>query len=126
MDMNGPRARLLLVEDDAVVLLDERRMLVQGGYDVVSCRRGEDAVETAMNAPGIDMLITDVDLGPGIDGIEAAREIVGSKPMPVLILSSSDESELAKRAEGPAGCRYLKKGFSKADLLKAVEGALAD
>jgi len=121
----GPPIRLLLVEDEALVLMDERRILAQEGYEVLPFRRGDDAVETARNAAGIDMLITDIDLGPGIDGVEVARRIRGFKPMPVLFLSSSEPSALEDKARDLGGYAFLKKGFSKAALLEAVGKALS-
>jgi two-component system, sensor histidine kinase PdtaS len=125
--MDGDRglACVLLVEDDAVILLDERLKLARGGYDVISLRRGNDAVETAMNAPEVDMLITDIDLGAGMDGIEAARKIVGFKSMPVLFLTSAEESDIEKRASGIGNYAFVKKSSSEEILLEAVGKALS-
>ncbi|HOX33662.1 MAG TPA: response regulator [Spirochaetales bacterium] len=121
----GPKAKLLLVEDEPLVLLDERRKLALRGYEVETARSAAEAIAAAERAEDIDLLVTDVDLGPGMDGIEAAKAILGMRPMPVVFLSSCDESDIRERAAGIGTYGFLDKAQSTAALYKAVEAALA-
>ena len=59
------------------------------------------------------------------DGIEAAGEIVAEQIAPVVILTAFSQRELIERARDAGAMAYLVKPFSKADLLPAIELAVA-
>jgi Response regulator containing a CheY-like receiver domain and an HTH DNA-binding domain len=116
--------RVLLVEDEPIVLLKERRELAKGGYTVETASNANEAIVAAQRFDDIDMLVTDVDLGGGMDGIEAARVILGIKPMPVLFLSACDEASIRNRAEDIGSFSCVSKGGPKEALLEVMESAL--
>ena len=62
---------------------------------------------------------------PKKDGIEAAAEIVAEQIAPVVILTAFSQRELVERARDAGAMAYLVKPFSKADLLPAIELAVA-
>ena len=62
---------------------------------------------------------------PKKDGIEAAGEIVADQIAPVVILTAFSQRELIERARDAGAMAYLVKPFSKADLLPAIELAVA-
>ncbi|HQO66065.1 MAG TPA: response regulator, partial [Spirochaetales bacterium] len=66
--------RILLVEDQAVIALNERRLLESLGYEVAMAYSGEQAIEAFKADGSIAMAVMDIDLGDGIDGTEAAGE----------------------------------------------------
>jgi CheY-like chemotaxis protein len=117
--------RLLLVEDEALLAFMESTALASSGYDVALARSGEEAVEAAAEDDSIRMLVMDVDLGPGIDGIEAAKAILAIRPMPLLFLTSCSEREVEARAAGIEGFQYLGKNESRSTLLASVDRAIA-
>ena len=118
--------RILLIEDEPVVALIESRDLVSRGYEVSVARTGEEAIRIAGHDMGIDMIVSDVELGPGIDGIEAAKTIVGARRMPVLFMTSCSEEELGRRTEGLGPYRYLSKKADKSLFFAAVKDALVE
>ena len=67
---------ILVVEDEALIALAERRALESFGYAVLTVPDGEKAVETALGNPDVDLVLMDIDLGRGMDGTEAARRIL--------------------------------------------------
>jgi len=97
--MDGEKNKtLLLVEDDSVVSMVESMQLNAEGYTVIQSRCGEDAI--AIMASGkepIDLILMDIDLGSGIDGTEAAREILKKRDIPVVFLSSHTEKEIVEK-----------------------------
>ena len=99
-------------------------MLVEEGFDVVGeAGDGEQAVALAIELRP-DLVILDVKM-PKMDGIAAAAEIAGERIAPVVILTAFSQRELVERARDAGAMAYLVKPFQKADLLPAIELAVA-
>ena len=121
--MTAPR-RVLIAEDEALIRLDLAEMFAEEGFEVVGeAADGEQAVALALELRP-DLVILDVKM-PKKDGIEAAAEIVGEQVAPVVILTAFSQRELVERARDAGAMAYLVKPFSKADLLPAIELAVA-
>ena len=121
--MTAPR-RVLIAEDEALIRLDLSEMLAEEGFEVVGqAVDGEQAVAMATELRP-DLVILDVKM-PKKDGIDAAGEIVAEQIAPVVILTAFSQRELIERARDAVAMAYLVKPFSKADLLPAIELAVA-
>ena len=121
--MNAPK-RVLIAEDEALIRLDLAEMLTEEGFEVVGqAVDGEQAVALAIELRP-DLVILDVKM-PKKDGIEAAGEIVADQIAPVVILTAFSQRDLIERARDAGAMAYLVKPFSKADLLPAIELAVA-
>ena len=121
--MTAPR-RVLIAEDEALIRLDLAEMLAEEGFEVVGqAVDGEQAVAMATELRP-DLVIMDVKM-PKKDGIDAAGEIVAEQIAPVVILTAFSQRELIERARDAGAMAYLVKPFSKADLLPAIELAVA-
>ena len=121
--MTAPR-RVLIAEDEALIRLDLAEMLAEEGFEVVGqAVDGEQAVAMATELRP-DLVIMDVKM-PKKDGIEAAGEIVAEQIAPVVILTAFSQRDLIERARDAGAMAYLVKPFSKADLLPAIELAVA-
>ena len=121
--MNAPK-RVLIAEDEALIRLDLAEMLTEEGFEVVGqAVDGEQAVAMATELRP-DLVILDVKM-PKKDGIDAAGEIVAEQIAPVVILTAFSQRELIERARDAGAMAYLVKPFSKADLLPAIELAVA-
>jgi PAS domain S-box-containing protein len=104
--------RILLVEDEALIAMVEARTLKEYGYEVVTAHNGTKAIEAIDTDPDISLILMDIDLGRGIDGTEAAREILKKKDIPVLFLSSHTEPEVVERTEKITSYGYVVKSSS--------------
>lgn len=121
--MTTPR-RVLIAEDEALIRLDLAEMLSEEGFEVVGqAADGEQAVAMATELRP-DLVILDVKM-PKRDGIDAAGEIVADQIAPVVILTAFSQRDLVERARDAGAMAYLVKPFSKADLLPAIELAVA-
>lgn len=103
---------LLLVEDDRLVAIAESAALKGRGYRVVSAPTGEAAVariENDASADSVDLVLMDIDLGPGIDGIEAARRILDLRHLPIVFLSGHSEPEVVDRTQRVTSYGYVLK-----------------
>jgi len=116
--------RVVLAEDEAIIRMDLKEILEEEGYEVVGeTGRGDEAVELVrQHRP--DLAILDIKM-PGKDGLEAAREISADRLAAVLILTAFSQRNLIEDARDAGALAYLVKPFQKAELLPALEVALA-
>ena len=91
--------RLLLVEDEAIIALGEKKNLERYGYEVVIATSGQKAIELCEADRTLDLILMDIDLGQGMDGTEAARLILLERNIPIVFLSSHTEPEYVVRTE---------------------------
>jgi len=114
--------RVLIAEDETIIRLDVRALLEKAGHEVVAeARDGREAVALAAeHAP--DLIVMDVRM-PHMDGIEAAREIVRARPVPIVMLTAYAEADLVTRASEAGAFGYLVKPFREVDLLPAIDTA---
>jgi response regulator NasT len=115
---------VLLAEDETIIRLDLCKLLERAGYDVVAeARDGEEAVELARQYEP-DLAIMDVKM-PKLDGIEAARQIIEERPIPIVMLTAYGRKELVTRAVDVGVYGYLVKPFQERDLIAAIATAQA-
>src|SRR5918994_770013 len=116
--------RILIAEDETIIRLDLRDLLVRSGFEVVTeAKDGEEAVALARSeAP--DLAILDVKM-PRLDGIEAARRILDERAIPIVMLTAYGQEELVSRAVEAGVFGYLVKPFRESDLLPAIHTARA-
>jgi len=116
--------KILVAEDETIIRLDLRDLLVRSGFDVVAeARDGEEAIALAREHEP-DLAILDVKM-PRLDGIEAARRILDERPIPIVMLTAYGQDELVSRAVEAGVFGYLVKPFREADLLPAIRTARA-
>ncbi len=119
---------ILLVEDDRLVAMLEKKTLEAAGYTVVTVSTGEDAVarlaqDERIDDERIDLVLMDIDLGPGIDGTEAAERILSQHDLPVVFLSSHTEPEVVEKTEGIGSYGYIVKNSGDTVLLASIRMA---
>ncbi len=116
--------RVVVAEDEALIRLDLVEMLAEEGYTVVAqAGDGAAAVDLAQRHRP-DLVILDVKM-PVLDGISAAERITTEGWAPVLILTAFSQRDLVDRAVAAGAAAYLVKPFTKADLVPAIEVAVA-
>jgi AmiR/NasT family two-component response regulator len=117
-------ARVLVAEDEVLIRVDIVETLEEGGHTVVGeAGDGEQAVQLARElAP--ELVIMDVKM-PKLDGVEAADRITKDGAAAVLVLTAFSDKELVERAAEAGSIGYLVKPFEPAQLLAAVQVALA-
>src|ERR671939_178805 len=116
--------RILVAEDETIIRLDLRDLLERSGFEVCAeARDGEEAVRLARTEQP-DVAIMDVKM-PKLDGIEAARQILDERPIPIVMLTAYGQQELVSRALEAGVFGYLVKPFREQDLLPAIRTARA-
>lgn len=114
---------ILLVEDEAIIALNEKMILERHGYSVVTATTGELAVELAASDTAIELVLMDINLGSGIDGTEAAQMILAARELPVVFVSSHTEPEIVERTEKITSYGYIVKNSGETVLATSVKMA---
>lgn len=120
----GGEARVLVVEDDAIVARDVERSLGGLGHRVVGrSRSGEEALQQARTERP-DLVLMDIRLAGELDGIDAGGAIQGELDIPVVYLTAYTDPETRRRVRETEPFGYVVKPFDQRDLHAAVEVAL--
>ncbi len=114
---------ILLVEDEAIIALAEKRMIEQHGFAVITATSGTRAIEALNANPGIDLVLMDIDLGPGMPGTEAAEKILAEHEVPLVFLSSHTEPEVVEKTEGITSYGYIVKSSGEMVLIASIKMA---
>jgi response regulator NasT len=120
------RTRVIIADDESIIRMDLREMLTNLGYLVVGeVGDGRSAVNLARELRP-DIVVMDIKFeADEFDGIDAARALTEAKISPVLLLTAYSQKELVVRAREAGVVGYLVKPFREADLVPAIEVALA-
>jgi CheY-like chemotaxis protein len=111
---------VLVVEDDAVVGILLKETLRSLGHVVCAVERTEHGAIAAAVRWKPDLMIVDVRLGAG-SGISAVAQILTERPIPHVFVTGDS---LAVRQQMPDAI-LIEKPFREADLIKAIDRALA-
>ncbi len=124
--MNQPkRAKILVVDDDTVVLKAVTQILQREGYPVVAI---DDAVEglTAAKDPSIDVAVLDINM-PNLSGMDLLKAIKAERPdVEVIMMTAYATVETAVEAVKAGAYDYLTKPFENIDDLSLTVGKAAE
>ena len=121
----GNGESILIVDD-----IEEQREIASGmlrklGYNVNSVPSGEEAL-AYMQEKGADLLVLDMIMNPGMDGLETYQKILKFNPeQKAVIASGFSESEHVKKAQRIGAGTYVKKPYSFEKIGLAVKGELS-
>ncbi|MBF0352639.1 MAG: response regulator [SAR324 cluster bacterium] len=80
--------RIMIVEDEALIAMDLKNQLRQLGYKVEPVMSsGEEALKNIKKNPP-DLLLSDISLSTGMDGIELMKQIRKFSDLPILFLTA--------------------------------------
>ena len=119
--------KILLADDDVVVVDILAKRLSQEGYEIIKSHDGEDAL-AKIKSESPDVIILDLSM-PKKDGFEVLKEIrehpPGPKWQPVIIVSGRNELDDMKQGYSLEADHYLVKPCSMDEILKAIRLMLA-
>lgn len=118
------KARILLVEDEAILALQIKETLRQMGYAITAiCASGDSAIES-VTSDRPDLILLDINIQGEIDGIEVASRIRGRDEIPIIFMTAHSEDSTIMRARTVEPYGYLLKPVNNKELQIAVEVAL--
>ncbi|MBS4213961.1 MULTISPECIES: response regulator transcription factor [Neobacillus] len=115
--------RILIIEDDEVIVEVEKDYLEASGFDVEIATSGDAGLKKALEEE-YDLIILDLML-PNTDGFEICRQVRREKNIPILMLSAKKEEIDKIRGLGLGADDYMTKPFSVGELVARVKAHLA-
>ena len=117
--------RILVVEDEAITAMDLAAELRGLGYEVCDTADTVEAAVDAVKRERPQLVLMDIRLGEGGDGIEAARRIAATHDAAVVFLTAHSDDATLNRALAVSPYGYIVKPFRARELKVAVELAIA-
>lgn len=121
--MNANKKRILLVEDQTIIAIDECRFLESNNFEVIHVKNGLDAIKAVSTET--DLVLMDINLGPGMNGLEAAKNILESMDIPIIFLSSNTSKTVVEKAASISPYGYVVKNNGPYVLMSAIQTALS-
>lgn len=118
------KVRLLLVDDDRLVLATLSGGLLDAGYEISTAESAEEAEMLLASGLRPDLAIVDIRMS-GQDGIYLARRLRELDHIPFMMLTAYSEQRLIDQASRHGALGYLVKPLDTPQLLPAIEAALS-
>lgn len=112
---------ILIADDESIIRMGLKSMLESQSHQVLSATNGREALRMAEHRPP-DLAILDIHM-PYTDGLQAARALMASRPLPILILTAFSEQDLIDKATDLPIQGYLIKPVEPEALAAAVSVA---
>lgn len=118
--------RIMVVDDSRIVQLQMQKVLADSQYEVaVCCKNGQEAIEK-YETEKPDLITMDI-LMPGIDGLEAARQIIEKHPdAKILMVSSLAYDDTMQEANKIGTKGFIYKPFDREQVLKCLDDIFAE
>jgi len=116
--------KILLVDDDRLVLSTLSRGLSGAGYSVSTAESADDAEAILAGGERPDLAILDVSM-PGRSGLELAERLHSFDHIPFMLLTAYSDREIVDRAAACGALGYLMKPVDTPQLVPAIKAALA-
>lgn len=118
---------ILVVEDEALIAQKIKMQLEDFGYTITAVCYDYDTAVKAVDENTFDVLITDINLGDGIDkksGLHVAQIVKRKKDCPIIFLTAFSDKETIIKATASSPSAYLVKPVNAANLFAAVQLAV--
>lgn len=114
----------MVVDDDTRMLLLMQRILELEGYQVISARSGEVALDLfAKNTPDIVLLLLDI-MMPGMNGHAVCQTIREVSQVPIIMVTAKESDEEKVGGLDAGADDYVVKPFSSSELAARVRAVL--
>jgi signal transduction histidine kinase/CheY-like chemotaxis protein len=124
IDYRGKGESILVVDDAKQQREIASKILSQLGYSVKTVESGEEAVGF-LKKNTVDLIVLDMIMPPGIDGLETYERIIELHPMQKAIIASGySETDRVKKAQQLGAGKYVKKPYTVKKIGLAVKAEL--
>ena len=121
MNETEKKKKILIVEDEVVTGMDLWHILDLWGYEMCEqVTTGEKAIQVAEQEKP-DIVLIDINLANGINGLETARRIISSLDVSVIFITGYSDDEIRKEAEGVSPAGYFVKPIDYYKLREAID-----
>lgn len=117
-------ARIMIVEDNLLVAEDLKTTLIRLGYHVAAIAKSGEQALMAAEKQVLDMVLMDLQLGAGMNGIDTAAVLRKKYQYPVIFLTAYADEETIRRAKVVEPHGYIVKPFDEKELKSTIEVSL--
>jgi two-component system, response regulator PdtaR len=110
---------VLVTEDDELLRLNASELLEESGYTVVEADSAEEALKVMEARKDVRLLFTDIQMPPGCDGLELARQVHKRWPKVLLVITSGQVQPT--KAEIADHGRFIRKPYRAKELLGEID-----
>lgn len=114
--------KVLVVEDEPLIRLGLASVIEEAGYDVAEAANASEAIRVLEHDRMVQLVLTDVDMPGGMDGIRLAHYVRDRWPPVQLIVISGKVG--VKPGELPSGARFVSKPYQEPQLLGLVQAMI--
>ena len=114
--------RILIADDESIIRMGLKSILQEQGHEVMAATNGREALEMARRHRP-ELAILDIKM-PFTDGLQAAKTLARTQPMPILLLTAFSEQDLIDKASDLPIQGYLLKPVEPGALAAAISVAV--
>ena len=123
VEVTDPKARILAVDDEPIILDSFRKILVAAGYNVDTVERGQEALSLVLKRD-YDFVFTDLKM-PEMDGVEVTKAVKHLRPdIDVIVITGYASIETAVETMKYGAVDYIQKPFTEDELISFFNKAL--
>jgi AmiR/NasT family two-component response regulator len=125
--MYNPNIKIVIVEDEALIAQHLKKILVEFGYDIVGVFYNYQKALDKINEISFDILITDINLGNGIDfksGIQLSQYVRQNNNCPIIFLTAFSDIDTIDKVSSVTPSAYLVKLVNIATLYANIQIAV--
>lgn len=118
---------IMLVDDEPSILKILQTYLDNAGHKTLAAASAEEALERLPETGNLDLMLVDLRLGTGMDGLELMHEVKARHPaLPVIMITAYGTIEVAVDAMKEGAVDFITKPFEFKKLLAVINNALAE
>ena len=123
VELDNPKARILAVDDEEIILSSFRKILVLAGYSIDTVERGSEALGL-IRKNDYDFIFTDLKM-PEMDGVELTKAAKHLRPdIDIIVITGYASIETAVETVKLGAMAYVEKPFTEDELLDFLKTAV--
>jgi len=127
----APRKKILVVDDNAIVIKTITLKLQGAGFQVVTAMDGTEGVAAARKE-NPDLILLDISFPPDVGGVpwdgfrimEWFHRLENSRKIPIIVITGSEDPKVRERATSAGAVAFFQKPIEHDDLLKVIRATL--
>ena len=120
------KIKILIIEDELIIAESMKEMLQELEYDVIGTACDTDEVNEVLAKELPDIVLIDIQLRNGDDGIELAKSVKDKYKLPIIFITSHSDKQTVEKAKEAQPEGYIVKPFEKSDLYTSIEIAMSN
>ena len=124
IESKGPKTKILIVDDELIVAVNIKHILIKYGYEVVDVVGSVDEALESVKSKSPHLILMDINLKDRVDGITLAKMILEFADVSIIFLTAYSDLTTISRAKEIGSYGYIIKPFESKDLYAAIEMAI--